>query len=135
MDSGMPESIFREQLMDTRVLKDIIAVIRVEQQRRASIVANEGTDLAYDQWQYTGRPFVNDLCLMLLVTLRHQIEKALVRLAARAAGDGREIDQREYEKKVLELMRMPTRKSWSVVNSRLKLRSCGGYASLEALRL
>jgi hypothetical protein len=75
--------------MEMRILKDIIAVIRAEQQRRESLLTDEEPNFAYDQWLFTDAPFVAELCLMLLVTLRHQVERELARLAARAVGDGK----------------------------------------------
>lgn len=122
--------------MDTRVLKEMITVIRAEQERRASLLMKEDSDFAYDRWLSTDEPFVNELCIMVLVTLRHQMERQLVSLAARADNDGKEISSQQYEGKVREIregLRNP--KGWEKIKVRLSLESCEGYASTEVLRL
>ena len=48
--------------MDTRILKDILAVIKAEQQRRASLLVDVDPNLANDLWLFRGEPFVNELC-------------------------------------------------------------------------
>jgi len=83
--------------METGILKEVIAVIRAEQQRRASLLTDEDPNFAYDHWLFKDEPFVNELCLMLLVTLRHHVERELVRLAARAADEGEEISGQQYQ--------------------------------------
>jgi hypothetical protein len=46
---------------------------------------------------------LNELCLMFLVTLRHQIERELVWLAALAADGGKVIDEKTYNERVEQL--------------------------------
>jgi len=123
--------------MKTGILKEVIAVIRAEQQRRASLLTDEDPNFAYDHWLFKDEPFVNELCLMLLVTLRHQVERELVRLAARAADEGEEISGQQYQEKVEQLRkRLRKRGGWNEIKDRLKLESCcEGYKSMEALRL
>ena len=120
--------------METRIFKEMISVIRAEQQRRASLLTDEDPNFAYDQWLFTDAPFVNELCLMLLVTLRHQVERELVGLAARAADDGKEINGQQYQEKV-EQLRKRHGWDWTEINNRLRPESCKGYASMKALRL
>ena len=122
--------------METRILKNMIAVIRAEQQRRASHLTDEDPNFAYDQWLFTDASFVNELCLMLLVTLRHQVERELVSLAARAADDGKEISRQQYQEKVREV-REKLRKGdgWKKICPGLNLKSCEGHTCMEALRL
>lgn len=118
----------------TPVFKEMIAVIKAEQQRRSSLLTDEDPNFAYDHWLFTDAPFVNELCLMLLVTLRHQVEREMVGLAARAADDGKEISGQQYEEKVKQL-RKGNGWDWTEINNRLKPESCEGYASMKALRL
>jgi hypothetical protein len=124
--------------METVILKEMIGVIRAEQQRRASLLADQDPNFAYDQWVFKDEPFVNELCLMLLVTLRHQVERELVRLAARAADGGGEISGQQYQEKVKQLrkrLRERPREYWKEIEDRLKLKSfCEEYKSMEALR-
>ena len=121
--------------MDTRLAKDILNVIRSEQRSRASLLAGKDPDFAYDHWLFTDAPFVNELCLMLLVALRHQVERELIAFAARAADDGKEIDRRQYQQRMKELQKQPTRPRWKTIEDRLQLKLCEEHGSIEALRL
>jgi len=119
--------------MKPAILKEMIAVIRAEQQRRASLLTEEDPNFAYDQWLFTDAPFVNELCLMLLVTLRHQVERELVSLGARAADEGAVISGQQYQEKV-EQLRKGKGWDWKEIEDRLKLELWEGYASMKALR-
>ncbi len=126
--------------MDTCRLKDMIAVIRAEQQRRGTLRREtqstlEDTSFEYDQWLFIDAPFVNELCLMVLVTLRHQVERELIKLAALAADDGKEISGQQYQEKAREVRELLRKHGWKTINDRLSLESCGGHTSMEALRL
>lgn len=93
---------------------------------------------AYDEWQFHHEPFINDLCLMLLVTIRHQVERNLVKLAARVTGHGNPLDREEYVKRVTEerMALKTTDKGWKSLVSKLKLKSLPEWASsMETLRL
>ena len=122
--------------METRILKEMIAVFRAEQQRRALLLTEEDPNFAYDRWLFTDGPFVNELCIMVLVTLRHQVERQLVWLAARAAEEGKEISGEQYERNVRKIREgLRKREGWKKIKDRLNLESCEGSASMEALRL
>lgn len=120
--------------METDILKQMIDVIKAEEQRRWSLLTDKDPNFAYDQWLFTDGPFVSELCLMLLVSLRHQVERELVGLAARAADDGKEISGQEYQEKVKQL-RKGKGWNWEEINKRLKFKSCEGDVFMEALRL
>ena len=119
--------------MKPGILKEMIAVIRAEQQRRASLLTEENSNFAYDQWLFTDEPFVNELCLMLLVTLRHQVERELVSLGARSGGEEAEINGQQYQEKV-EQLRKGKGWDWKEIEDRLELKFCEGYEAMEALR-
>jgi hypothetical protein len=126
--------------VDTRTLKDMISVIRTEKERRNSILKALDPDISYDQWLFTDAPFVNELCLMFLVTLRHQVERELVGLAARADAGANEISGQEYKENVTQLRRTNRKGEnigwkWDEINKRLKFKSCDKYKFIEALRL
>lgn len=120
--------------MEFDILREMIDVIRAEQQRRASLLTDKDTNFAYDRWIFKDEPFVNELCLMLLVTLNHQVERELVRLAALADDEGSKINGQQYQEKIEQLRKG---KSWDFkeIENRLKLESCEGYKSMKALRL
>ena len=82
-------------------------------------------------------PFVNELCLMFMVALRHQVDRELVGLAARAADDGNEISGQQYREEVRKLRQdLEKRGAWKkLVKTRLKLETCKGHKWMEALRL
>ncbi len=87
--------------MDTRIARDIVEVIRAEREKRIDRLADEDPDYAHDQWLFADEPFINDMCLMVLVALRHQVERRLVSLAARA-GSEQAMTREEYWRKVGE---------------------------------
>lgn len=122
--------------MDTEVLKNMIAVIRTEQERRTSLLNSKDPNLACDQWMFTAGPFLSELCLMFLVTLRHQVERELVALAAQADDNGEEISGLRFKQKVEQLkLRKKIGWDWKSICKRLKLKSCKKYEFIEVLRL
>lgn len=119
--------------MKSSIFKEMIAVIRGEQRRRESLLADEDPNYADDRRLFTDGPFVNELCLMVLVALRHQAERELVSLAARAADGGKEISAEQFDKRRVEL-KTGRAWDWKVIDSRLKLESCEEYKCMEVLR-
>lgn len=120
--------------MDTHFLKQMIAVVRKEEERRL-LLTGENLDAEYDRWLDTDEPFVNELYLIVLVALRHQVERELVGLAARASNEAREISRKEYEKELLDLK---TRKgkgwNWDTIEARLSFKSWKEYSSWQLLK-
>lgn len=72
--------------MDTRVAKHVIDVIRAERDSRLARLVAEEPELANALWHVYDEPFINELCLMLLVAIRHQVERELVLLTARVTA-------------------------------------------------
>ena len=108
-------------------------MIRAEEQRRDSLLKTLDPELAYNHWLFDDRPFVNELCLMLLVTLRHQVDRELIGLAARANDAGRAISIKNYHNNV-ERLRMGLSFDWKEIGVRLNLKSSKLYPSMETLR-
>jgi len=126
--------------MDTKVLKDMITVIRTEQKRRTSLLQNADPDFAYDNWLFTDGPFLNELCLIFMVALRHQIERDLVGLAARANETKNEISGKQYQENITKVRRTNnagknTGWDWKEIYKRLDLKNCDNYIFVEALSL
>jgi len=122
--------------VETHVLKQVIEVIRAEEQRKAERRADMNPEVVYDQLIFTDSPFVNELCLMVLVALRHQVEREMIRLAARLVDGGTEISAEQYQQNVekeRELLR--ERDRWKRMSIRLDVNSCKETKVLEALRL
>ena len=118
--------------MDTSVVKDMIGVIRAEQQRRrAARLADEDWERAYEE----DRPFVNELCLLLLVAVRHQVERELIRLAACVTDDGKEINPKQYQQNV-QRERKLFREDRNKIIEKLKLNSFPEWeSSMKTLQL
>ncbi len=115
----------------------MIAIVRTEQARRTSLLKDKDPSIAYDQWLFTDEPFLNELCLMFLVTLRHQLDRELVGLAARADAGGNEISHHQYQEKV-ESLQITSKKgkkrlNWKKISKTLNLTE--EDESTKALRL
>jgi hypothetical protein len=122
--------------VNARLVKDAIALIRRERRRRLDELPDH--EWAYDEWQSHHEPFVNDLCLMLLVAMRHEVERELVKLAAKVTGHGRPLRGDEYAQRVLaQRASLVTRgKGWKSLIATLKLKSFPEWdSSMETLRL
>lgn len=128
-------------LMDTTVAKGMIRVIRAEKKRRLTRLSDEDSEAAYDQWISFDELFVNELCLILLVAIRHQVERELVLLAACVTNDGKDLDRKQYQQNV-KAEREGLKKNkkdgggWEPLITKLKLESFTEWASsMETLRL
>jgi DNA-binding transcriptional ArsR family regulator len=82
---------------DFKIAREIIGVIRAERQGRSDRLKNEDQDFAYLHWLFTDEPFINEMCLMVLVAVRHQVEGGLISFAARA-NVGPEVTREQHEK-------------------------------------
>jgi hypothetical protein len=118
--------------METRILKEMIGVVKAEEQRRVAELDNVDPYYADDRWLFTDRPFVNELYLMVLVTLRHQVERELVKIAARVGGH--EISGAEYQANVKRERELLRGGGWGKLEVRLKLKSFPNKY-VETLRL
>lgn len=109
--------------MDSRVFNEILEVIKAEEQRRGSLLQGDHPDAAYAQWIFRHEPLLNELCLMLLATLRHQVERVLVGFAARCFDDGKAISQAAYEARIDQLRpaNKPKFWDWNEITRRLNI--------------
>lgn len=121
--------------MDLSDAKAYLSVIKAEHKRRAILLRDEDPNAAYDRWWFHDAPFVNELCLVFLVSLRHEIERRLLQFAARAVDDGRPISSAEYSQRVDELKNRSIMDRWKEIKKRLKIAACTHYEAVEALRL
>ncbi len=125
--------------MDSHIGKQMIEVIRSERQRLAdqlTILDREDHDNAWEEWLFTVEPFINDMCLMVLVALRHQIERELVLVAARV-NSGATIDIRQYRQNVkLQRDQLKKKDGWKNLIATLNLDSFTEWAhSMKTLQL
>ncbi len=141
VNPGVGRDDIYEVIVDTQILKDMITVIRTEQERRTSLLLQyKDPNLAYDQWLFTDGPFINELCFMFLVTLRHQIERELVLLAARSNENLKEISGQQYKERVNQLQITNNKGKnigwdWKEIKKRLKLKTYDKYEFIESLHL
>jgi hypothetical protein len=120
--------------METRILKEMIRVVKAEQQRREAQLDAMDSDYQYDRWQFVDLPLLSEMYLMILVALRHQVERELIRIAARSGGH--EISVAEYQANLQKERALLRRKDgWKNLDKRLKLTSYHGNKYVEALRL
>lgn len=124
--------------MDTDEFKEIISFIRAEESRRDQRRSEQPLGFTNDHWLFVDMPFVNELCLMLLVRLSHQVERELVLLVERIPrGTTKEIGLAEYrsnvEKRRKHLKEMKGR-GWVELYEELGVKS-GEPAPLKVLRL
>jgi len=114
----------------------MIGVIRKERKRRMALLSDD-PDVADYVWLSTDEPFINDLCLMLLVAVHHQVEREIVRLAARAIGDEEPLSQNQYEQRLeIERGHWGKWKTRRTVIAKLNLASFPEWdTSMETLRL
>ena len=119
--------------MNIGFIRQAIDAIRVERDRRSNEPQNEDPDVA-QQWAFEDEVFINDMCLMMLVALRHEVERELLSLAARVGG-GHAITRKQHEHN-LEIQRMTLKKrdGWKKLIETLKLESFAEWESIEALR-
>jgi hypothetical protein len=118
------------ELTDARAYLD---VIKAEEQRRAQLLPDH-PDAAYDRWFFYDAPFINELCIVFLVALRHHIERRLIFLAACAADGGRPITKEEFLARVKELSNLKASARWDEISGRLTPDRCAHYHVIEALR-
>lgn len=82
--------------MDITLAEGMIAVIKSERERRIALLDAMDPDVAYDERLFVVEPFINELCLILLVAIRHQVERELLGVMARKSADGKPIARRDY---------------------------------------
>ena len=120
--------------MGSKIAKEMIGVIKAEKRRRSDQLEDEDPDAAYDQWLFTDEPFINEMCLMVLVALHHQVERELVFLAARA-NVGPTITRQRYQQNVKDQREQVRREGRKKLTATLKLSSFPEWDnSIETLR-
>jgi hypothetical protein len=125
--------------MDGKMAKEVIAVIRTERKRRLERLKNEDSDAAEAQWLFTDNPFIHEVCLMVLVGLRHQVERELISLAACVAARtsiGQTITLKQYQKHVTKQQeQLRKRGGWPKLMATLNPKSSAEERSMKTLRL
>jgi hypothetical protein len=122
--------------LDTKIAKATIKVIRKERRRRIASLPDH-PDAAYDQWLFFDEPFINELCLILLVAVRHQVERELLSLAARVTDGEMSLTAEQYRTNVAGRRNLIRRRDgWKAVEAMLGLESFPDWkGALRTLQL
>jgi hypothetical protein len=114
----------------------MVEVIRAEQKRILAHLDQEDQDIAYDQWLFHEGPFLNDLCLTVIVGIRHHVERELVQLAALTCGNGVVLSSKQYRQNVQTEREVLQRSGWAALIKKLHLDSFPEWkSSMKALQL
>lgn len=122
--------------MNTDLARRMLALARQERDRRAEN-ASQSPGYAED-WLLVDEPFVNEICLVVLVAVYHQIERELVLLGARIAPGRDVISHADYEANVQRIkaaVRDRPTNGWQDLTRCLDLTNRPEWKSLQALRL
>ena len=112
-----------------------LEVVRAEEQRRSSLLRDMDPEDAGDYWFTHDLPFLNDLCLLVFVLLRHRVERRLIYLAACAGHAGHPMNRATYLAE-REGLRLPTGgTNWTKVHQRLDTSSNRYKHVAKTLRL
>jgi hypothetical protein len=100
-------------------------------------MANDDLGAAYEQWQFYDLPFVNELCLMLLLAVWHQVERDVICLAALVTSDGKMISREQFLRNIQKEQECyMSKKTKGQVINKLKLTSFPEWGtSMDTLRL
>ncbi len=135
---GIVSSLYNTCDMDFEIAREMIGVIRTERERRSDRLRNEDEDFAYDQWLFTDEPFINEMCLLVLVALRHQVERELVFLASRACAKvGPTVTRKQYQQNVVSLRdEIRNKNGWKNLMETLNLESFAEWGTaMKTLQL
>lgn len=72
------------------LLASAIRVIREEGERTLDEFERQDPESARSRWEWDYLPFQAEVCLAVLVSINHEVERELVQMAARATPDGKE---------------------------------------------
>lgn len=131
-----PARSYTSVSMDIKLPSDMIAVVKAERERRAALLDTVDPEYAYDYWVFTVEPFINELCLVLLVAIRHEVERELLSLVARTSNDGKPISRRAYLDRLQDERGQLMAHGWKSLIKRLNLTSFPEWASsMKTLQL
>jgi hypothetical protein len=121
--------------LNTSIALEMLNIIRAEHKRRSAKLP-EDQEAAFEQWIFVDLPFTNELCLTLLLAMRHQIERELLRVAARVGNGTTLLTRQEYRDNIESRREQArTRRGREALDRQLQLQSCQGWPLMEALRL
>lgn len=122
--------------MKTDLITSIIELIKSEEERRNDNLPRDNPDLTCDQWIFDDLPILNGHYLLVLVLVWHEIEKELLRLAARADENATiKISRQDYREEVKRLRGIGNKKRWTTIEGRLHIKSFDDHEILDVLRL
>lgn len=120
--------------MDTKLIRSMITVIATEEEMRKSIPSDaDEAQYGYDEWRMEDWPLLNNMYLLVMVSIWHSIERDLVLLAARRGDPTSKIPFEEYKSCVTAIAN--TRQRLRRLKKELKLSAFSDWRALDALRL
>jgi hypothetical protein len=131
----MAKRVLRRRLRLTDQFLDSIRKEEKRRIRRAVKLDNEGHEWALDVFEEE-RPYLNELCLMLLVTLWHEVEREIVSFGARVVPEGGVLQGAVYRERLIEEReQFRLAKTRKVTIKKLGLDECSAWGhEMEALR-
>lgn len=123
---------------DFKLTRNLLGVIREERKARLEKLDSLLAEHQADVWWIHEEPVINELYLMLLVSIRHQLERGLVFLSARRDADRQELTVEELEQCVQDERKAlwDKKKGWVRLEKRLKLKEHPEWSrGLKALQL
>ena len=126
--------------MDKFIFQQMIEAITSEQLRRDCSIQDLSPEEACDQILYIDEPFINELCLIVLVVLRHYIERELLVLAARTVKGKQSISMKEFKHNLKTLCNMNkkgdfTGINWEKVNGKINHEKLDKFYIIDCLRV
>jgi hypothetical protein len=123
--------------MELSLAHRMIHLICEEQQRLLDDLPRDDDQQAFDEWSIRHEPFLSDLCLLLMVAVRHEVERTLVQLAARVTEGGQPLSWDDFEhNRTAERDALKRRNGWSRLAAKLRLESFPQWSQeMETLRL
>src|ERR1035441_8022716 len=119
----MSTLVCNTRVMRRDIASQVVRVIRSEKKLRSGRLRQADPNTAWEQWLFTDLPFINEMCLILLVAIRHRVERELITLAARANG-GSTVPRKQYQQNVMDQRkRLMAKDGWRNLIALLKLRS------------
>lgn len=122
--------------MNAQAARDMLVVIRAERQRRLDALSGIEEEWQWDQWTFSDEPFINEMCLVLLVAIRHLLERELLRLVVRAGTAGPIPSDRYWEMVETERRGFRGKGGWKNLAAKLNLDAWPAWnGSLKTLQL
>lgn len=122
--------------MDSSTARKIIEIIKNDRDVARDLLEKDIPEDASYIWQSHYEADYNEMCLALLVAVRHQVERELVLIAARVPDDRRELDQARYRHEVENERKRLKNDGWKGIIAKLQLETFSSWdSSMKLLQI